>query len=140
MDRRNFFRLSSATAATSLLPSANASENCDNAMAGGVYYTIEHPGRWAKKVGGHIPNIVKIQDKGKLKVKVITWHEMSYPKHYIVKHMILDADYNFLAEYVFDPDEDEAATTTFDLGNYRGRIYVLSVCNTHDTWMSFSDI
>ena len=25
--------------------------------AGSVYYTAENPGRWAKKVGGHLPKL-----------------------------------------------------------------------------------
>jgi len=57
-------------------------------------------------------------------------------KHYIVKHQILDNSYRFLDEKMFDPMKDKAPVSEFDLGNYCGKFYVLSVCNKHDSWMN----
>ena len=60
--------------------------------------------------------------------------------HYIVKHMILNDKFEFIDEKMFDPTQDKAPISQFDLGNYSGRIHVLSACNKHDTWLNMADI
>ena len=139
MNRRNFIHLSALGAATEIIaPTAVlASTPC---MAGGVYYTKEAPGRWSKKVGGHLPSIQIASSASGTDIKVITSHEMKRYEHYIVKHIILNDRFEFMTEKMFDPIRDPAPISIFSLGNYRGRIHVLSVCNKHDTWMNLADI
>ena len=74
------------------------------------------------------------------KIKVVTSHPMDEYKHYIVKHMLLDQDFNFIAEMMFDPTKDKVAISTFDIGSYKGKLHVLSVCNKHDTWMNTTSV
>ena len=109
-------------------------------MAGGVYFTKAQPGRWNKKVGGHLPNIEVVRsDRGSV-LKVVTAHEMNAYAHYIVKHIVLDKDFNFIAEQMFDPAKDKAAISEISVGAYRGVINVLSVCNKHDTWLNMAEV
>ena len=61
-------------------------------------------------------------------------------EHYIVKHIVLDKDYNFITEKVFDPAKDKAPISEHDLGAYKGEVNVLSVCNLHDTWLSVATV
>jgi len=106
-------------------------------LAGGVFYTKEAPGRWGKKVGGHLPKIKKEVDSGgKVKISVTTAHPMSGYKHYIVKHVLLDKDFRFVAEKMFDPTKDKTPVSSFTLDKHSGPLYALSVCNKHDTWIS----
>ena len=138
MDRRALLKLGLVGAAAASLPkTASASKMSMDSMAGGVYYTKESPGRWGKKIGGHMPSI-QVMPGGK--VNVVTGHAMKDYKHYIVKHMVLDKNYNFLAEKMFDPAKDNEAKSTFELGGYKGEIHVLSVCNKHDTWVSSTTV
>ena len=134
MNRRDFMAVTAAGAASSLIPSQAMAST--NKMAGGLYFTKESAGRWAKKAAGHLPQI-KV---AKGSVNVTTGHGMTGYGHYIVKHVVLDKDYNFLAENMFDPTKDKTATSTFSLGNYKGDIHVLSVCNKHDTWLSSATV
>ncbi len=44
---------------------------------------------------------------------------------------------SILGEKMFDPNIDQAAQSIhFIEGNYIGRIYAISVCNKHDTWIA----
>jgi len=61
---------------------------------------------------------------------------MNAYQHYIVKHILLDQDFNFIAEKLFDPTKDKIAVSDFNINNYKGTIHVLSVCNKHDTWLN----
>ena len=138
MDRRALLKLGLiGTAAVALPKAASAGKMGMSPMAGGLYYTKENPGRWAKKVGGHLP-AVEVMGGGK--VKVVTGHAMKAHAHYIVKHMVLDKDFNFITENMFDLTKDKAAVSSFDLGGYKGKIHVLSVCNKHDTWMNTATV
>ena len=65
---------------------------------------------------------------------------MSGYKHYIVKHVLLDKDFKFIAEKMFDPKKDKKPVSTFALGAYGGPLYALSVCNKHDTWIDVINI
>ena len=132
MDRRALLKLSLLGSAGVILPKVTSASNMAS-PAGGLYYTKSAPDRWAKKVGGHFPSVEKMLDG---KIKVATGHAMDGYKHYIVKHIVLDKDNNFLAENMFDPMKDKVPVSTFDLGTYKGEIKVLSVCNKHDTWVN----
>ncbi|MGR8932167.1 MAG: desulfoferrodoxin family protein [Gammaproteobacteria bacterium] len=135
MNRRNFIRCSALGATTALVtPTVVLAGDAD--MAGGVYYTKEAPGRWSEKVGGHLP-VIELSGK---QIKITTPHEMKGFEHYIVKHIVLSDQYRFIAEKMFDPSNDKIPVSTFDLGDYSGRIYVLSVCNKHDTWMNSAEV
>ncbi len=134
MDRRSMLKLSLLGVGGALAPTLVTAKTTNTApMAGGLYYTKVNPGRWAKKAGGHFPMMKKLADG---KIKVVTSHAMNDYKHYIVKHMLLDKDFNFIAENMFDPTKDKMAISTFDIGSYKGQLQVLSVCNKHDTWMN----
>ena len=136
MDRRNFIRLGVtggvAALAAPTISTAATSSVMSSSMAGGIFYTQANPGRWSKKVSGHLPMI----EKGKGQIQVVTGHEMNAHKHYITKHVLLDKDFNFMKEVLFDPTKDKAAKSTFAVKGYNGTLYVLSHCNKHDTWLN----
>ncbi|NQU70018.1 MAG: hypothetical protein HQ514_05680 [Rhodospirillales bacterium] len=136
MDRRTMLHLGLAGVGGSLFISrrvlaADHSAACDSQMAGGVYYTKERPGRWASKIGGHLPIIVRAGNK----ITVTTDHAMTGFQHYIVKHMVLDRNFQFVAERMFDPTKDEPVSI-HDIGKLRDTVYVASMCNVHDVWLS----
>lgn len=139
MDRRSFIRLSTLGAATGIImPTAVLASA--SSMAGGVYYTRESAGRWSKKVGGHLPNITISKSSLDKTIEVVTSHGMSGYEHYIIKHVVLNDKFEFIAEKMFDPLKDKAPISQFSLGSYSGRIHVLSVCNKHDTWLNVADV
>jgi len=146
MDRRKFIRFAFGGAAAAMatpglvLAHSSSSPSIASNMAGGLYYTKEAPGRWAKKIGGHLPNIEVIKGDSGAVVKVVTAHGMDPYAHYIVKHIVLDSDFNFIAEHMFDPIKDKAPISEMSLGTYRGVINVLSVCNKHDTWLNSAEV
>jgi len=143
MERRNFLALSLASAGAGILaPQVGLAGVKSSPYAGSVYYTKDAPGRWAKKATPHIPTI-KAKRKGKdLKVQVTSPHPMDGYKHYIVKHVILDKNFNFIDEKVFDPTKDKAAISNFTLSasKYRGTLYALSLCNLHDNWLNMTTV
>ena len=139
MDRRNLIRLVFASSAVGVIAPRMVLAD-SSSMAGGLYYTKDAPGRWSKKVGGHLPNIEISKGENGVSLQVVTAHEMKGCEHYIVKHIILDKDFKFIAEKMFDPMKDKAPISDFELGRYQGRINVLSVCNKHDTWLNIADI
>lgn len=136
MDRRHFFTLSLAGAAGSVLLSNRALAEPGSALstplAGGIYYTKENPGRWSAKAGGHAPLVES--EKGM--VMVTTPHEMNGYDHYIVKHTLLDSNMNLLGETMFDPLQVKAAVSQYEIKEYRGVAYALSMCNKHDCWVT----
>jgi len=137
MERRNFITLTAAGIGASLVvPSAAVAGSDKKSMAGGVFYTKENPGRWSKKIAGHLPSIDVQKTNAGVTVQVVTAHGMDDFKHYIVKHVLLDQNYNFLAENMFDPIKDKAPMSTFELKGYKGTVYALSMCNKHDVWLS----
>ncbi|WP_143814733.1 desulfoferrodoxin family protein [Magnetofaba australis] len=116
---------------------ARAMQPVDAKMAGGVYYTAAYPGRWSGKAASHAPRItVTPQADGAKAVEIVTEHKMHGYKHYIVKHVLLDANYGFLDETVFNPESDEAKSTHTLPPGYTGPVYALSMCNLHDVWLS----
>ncbi len=143
MDRRKFICLVFGSATTGIIVPKLAlasSPSTASRMAGGMYHTKDAPGRWAKKIDGHLPNIEVKKDDRSSVVKIVTAHVMDPYAHYIVKHIVLDNDYNFLAEHMFDPIKDKVPISEISVGTYRGVINVLSVCNKHDTWLNIAEI
>jgi superoxide reductase len=142
MERRDFIRLSVASAGASLIAPAIAQAEAEKPVTppGDIFYTKDAPGRWAGKVATHLPSIEVGKTDGGASVKVITAHEMKGYEHYIVKHVLLDKDYKFLDEHLFDPTKDGAAISTFTLKNYSGTFYVLSLCNKHDLWLNSAEV
>jgi len=141
MDRRSFIRLSTVGAVAAgasgiIAPTSVLASSSHASMAGGMYYTKDAPGRWSKKVGGHLP-LVAVSGKN---IEVTTPHAMKAHGHYIVKHMILNEKFDFIDEKVFDPTKDKRAVSEYSLDGYNGRVHVLSVCNLHDTWLNIVEV
>lgn len=141
MQRRTFFRLGFVGLGSSLVvPRIALAGISERTMAGGVYYTKDAPGRWNKKVTSHLPNIEVDKTGNDAIVRVLTRHTMDDYEHYIVKHMLLDRDFQFLDEKMFNPLKDKEPLSEFSLGQYSGPIYALSVCNQHDSWLDVAEI
>lgn len=137
MNRRNFMRLSLSSVTVGLLAPTLVFANSEIASrAKDIYYTKDAAGRWHDKVATHVPNISVEKASNKTTVKVVTAHEMKGYEHYIVKHTLLDGNYKFIAEHLFDPGKDTVASSEFSLQNYSGTVYALSFCNKHDLWLS----
>jgi superoxide reductase len=141
MDRRHFIRFGiTGLGGLVVAPRLVLAGAADSPMAGGVYHTAEAPGRWSKKVLSHLPNIEVAKQAQAATVEVFTRHPIEGYEHYIVKHMVLDKDFQFVAEHMFDPLKEQEARSQFSLGDYSGMIYVLSVCNQHDTWLNVAEV
>ncbi len=141
MERRNFIRMSVAGVGASIIaPAITLADSSKPAAGADIYYTKEAPGRWSGKVATHLPNIEIEKAGGKITVKIVTGHEMKAYEHYIVKHVLLDQNYKFLDEHMFDPTKDTAAISTFTLHDYSGPIYALSMCNKHDLWLNGAEV
>ena len=142
MDRRSFIRIAVAGSAASIiapeivLATPAGANISSNPMAGGVYYTKDSPGRWATKAGPHSP----ILEKTETGIKIVTGHPMKPNDHWIVKHMLLDNDFKFISEKVFDPTKEGAAVSEHALSGQTGVLYGISVCNLHDTWLSILEV
>ena len=136
MKRREILGLAVSGAAGIFVPTLAIAANKDKEMAGGVFYTAENPGRWSKKVAGHLPSVDIKWQNGVANVVVMTAHGMDAHKHYIVKHVLRDEDYKFLDEHMFDPMVDKSAVSKFLLKGYSGKLHILSMCNKHDVWMA----
>ena len=140
MDKRNFLKLISTIGVTNLIisTSAYAAQDhsltkvlSDSPLAGSLYYTAEKPGRWHKKIDGHLPMIEKSNDV----IEVTTGHEMRGYEHYIVKHVIFDENFNLFSEKLFDPSQD-TPISSHKVGGLSNIIFALSVCNKHDAWVN----
>lgn len=107
-------------------------------LAGKLFYSTDRPGRWRGKEKGHSP-LIKIDKNGSdVLVRAATHHSMS-PDHYIIKHVLLDGDLNFIREQIFDLDFDNPRSR-FELNDYSGRLFIVSFCNLHDNWINWSDV
>ncbi|MDD5462085.1 MAG: desulfoferrodoxin family protein [Methylococcales bacterium] len=142
MERRDFIRLSMAGVGASVVTPAMvlAKSSLQVKTASDIYYTQEAPGRWSGKVATHLPNIRIEKTGGKVTINITTAHEMRGYEHYIVKHVLLDQNYKFIDEHLFDPAKDKAAISTFTLKDYSGPLYALSMCNKHDLWLNGSEV
>ncbi|HSF93861.1 MAG TPA: desulfoferrodoxin family protein [Thermohalobaculum sp.] len=98
---------------------------------GSVFYTSEHPGRWAGKEGGHAPMI----ERSASNIEITTGHEMNGYVHYIVKHTLLDENLNYVDELMFDPEKD-SPVSQHSVASLEGTVYALSMCNKHDVWIT----
>ena len=141
MDRRHFIRFGLAGVGAGIIaPQITLAAAAQANVAGGIYYTKDAPGRWSKKVSGHLPHL-QVQKVGADSViEVVTGHEMKGYEHYIIKHIILDKDFKFIAEQMFDPNKDKQALSKFTVNGYSGPLHALSVCNKHDTWLNTIEI
>jgi len=141
MERRDFIRLSVAGVGAGIIaPQVLAETEKQPTISSDIYYTKTSPGRWSGKVATHLPTIEASKEGAKTIVKVVTAHEMKGYEHYIVKHVLLDKNYKFLNEHLFNPLEDKVPLSTFTLENYSGTIHALSLCNKHDLWLNTADV
>ena len=139
MDRRTALQLALTTGAGALgsafatreTLAAGAGGLLDGPLAGGVYYTEAHPGRWASKARDHLPRVT--HEVGW--IKVATPHPMTQFRHYIVKHVLLDSDYRYIDEHLFDPLKD-TPVSRYKSTRLKGTVYALSMCNKHDLWIA----
>lgn len=136
-DRRNFLKAAAAVSVTGALGACTAtgrnlavSEPQGLSLPAGIVYTKENPGKWAKKVGGHIPNVTVEGNK----VTISTDHGMS-KKHFIVRHTIVTADGEVLGEKTFSHDDDEPISS-FEIDAKGKQLYATSFCNKHDMWVT----
>ncbi len=106
-------------------------EPMQSRFAGSLFYTMEAPGRWAGKEVGHVP---MIERNGNM-IEVTTGHEMDGYTHYIVKHILLDENLDFVAETMFNPETD-APISTYDISGMTSVLYAVSLCNKHDAWLN----
>lgn len=102
----------------------------ENAPYTGIVYTKDNPGKWAKKVGSHAPE-VKVEG-GKVMVK--TNHPMS-EAHYIVRHTLVLADGTVVGAATFTSKNRPESSYELPAG-YKGKIYATSFCNLHDFWLT----
>ncbi len=142
MERRKFIRLSmvGVVGAGIIAPTIAPADGSEPTVGADIYYTKEDPGRWSGKVATHLPNIEIEKVGGKVTIKIVTAHEMKGYEHYIVKHVLLDQNYKFIDEYLFNPTKDLLAISTFTLHDYSGPIYALSLCNKHDLWLNKAEV
>ena len=139
MNRRNFLKYSAMFGISNTVICNNSFSQdysltkilSDSPLAGSLYYTAEKPGRWEKKVDGHLPIIEKIGNK----IEVTTGHEMRGYEHYIVKHVIFDENFNLLSEKMFDPSKD-TPISSHKIGGLKNIVFALSLCNKHDAWVN----
>jgi superoxide reductase len=143
MDRRSFIQgIGAVGVITPTFALATPTDKlCYSDLAGGLFYTESAPGRWREKVATHLPQLEKqTTDEGMVKIRTVTNHEMRDYEHYIVKHILLNQDFKFLDEHFFNPTVEKKAVSEFEVNNYKGMLYVLSVCNKHDTWLNQIEI
>lgn len=142
MERRNFIKLTLAGMGASVAAPGLALAEAPKQLPAGadIYYTKDAPGRWSAKVATHLPAIQIEKAANKVTLKIVTGHEMKGYEHYIVKHVLLDKEFKFLDEHMFDPTKDKEAISTFTLENYHGPVYALSMCNKHDLWLNSAEI
>jgi superoxide reductase len=107
-------------------------------LAGKIFYTTDQPGRWKGKEGGHSP-LIKVDKKGgEILIRAATQNGMS-KAHYIVKHILLDEQLNYVNEQVFDQAFD-MPRSRFELNGFKGRLFIVSMCNLHDNWINWADV
>ena len=143
MDRRSFVQGIGAVSiiAPTFALATPTDKLCYSDLAGGLFYTEQAPGRWQEKVATHLPQLeTQTTEKGVVKLRAVTNHEMRDYEHYIVKHILFDKDFKFRDEHFFNPMVEKKAVSEFEVNNYKGTLYVLSVCNKHDTWLNQIEI
>ncbi len=129
-NRRDFIKASLAITAgivATNIPTAFAN---NHSFMKGVIYTKDNPGKWAKKISGHLP-IFTVDGK---KITIETKHGMS-AKHYIVRHTLVTGNGEVLGEKTFYPS-DEKALSVFKIVGEHSVLYATSFCNKHDLWVA----
>ncbi len=129
-NRRDFMKTSLAITAGVVATNITPAFANKPSFTKGVIYTKDNPGKWAKKVGGHLP-IVTVDGK---KVTIETKHGMS-EKHYIVRHTLVSGNGEVLGERTFYPS-DEKALSVFKIEVEHSVLYATSFCNKHDLWVA----
>ena len=124
------FTLFSNTIIFKIFAKEESSYLLNGPLSGKIYYTKNRPGRWKNILDSHVPEI----SINKNMLRVSTFHEMKGYEHYISKHIILDNKLNIISEKIFDPSKD-APVSHHNIAGYYDKVYVLSVCNKHDTWL-----
>lgn len=108
------------------------------ALAGKLFYSDDRPGRWKGKEKGHVPLIKIDKDNNNVLVRAATNHPME-PSHNVIKHILMDENFNFIQEQVFNQQFD-MPRSRFELNGYKGRLYIGSLCNLHDNWINWADV
>ncbi len=136
-NRRAFLKTSLAVAAGMAVGRISPVSADSASFPGGIVYTEQNPGKWSKKVAGHLPN-VKIEGN---KLTVTTTHGMT-DEHYIVRHTIVSKNGDVLGEKTFSPSDAEAKSV-FELPDVISKyawdtttLYATSFCNKHDLWVT----
>jgi len=142
MNKRQFIRISIAGATGALfVPRVLMADMVEPALktrlAGGVYHTDEAFGRWNKKIAGL--HLAVFEHHGH-DLHVASHHPMPGYEHYIVKHELLDSNFNFITEHRYDPTQDKKPETTFDISGHSGLLYVMTMCNVHDVWVNATEV
>ncbi|MGA8260911.1 MAG: desulfoferrodoxin family protein [Arenicellales bacterium] len=141
MNKREFIRIGIAGSAGALfVPSDLMAGMVEPALktklAGGVYHTATAFGRWNQALADHH---LPMFDKQGTSLHVATNHPMNAYGHWIIKHQLLDSNFNFITEHIYDPTSDKKPETTFDVGGHSGVLYVLTMCNVHDLWVNATE-
>jgi superoxide reductase len=136
-NRRVFLKSSLAVAAGLAVGHVSPVSANPVSFPNGIVYTKQNPGKWSKKVNGHVP---KVEVEGN-KVTVTTTHGMT-DEHYIVRHTIVSKNGNVLGEKTFYPSDSEAKSV-FELSGVSSEyvwapttLYATSFCNKHDLWVT----
>jgi superoxide reductase len=108
------------------------------ALAGKFFFSSDNPGRWKGKEKGHSPLIKVDMDGNNALIRAATQHPMA-PDHFIIKHILMDQNFDFMAEQVFDPIFD-MPRSRFEISGYSGQFYIVSLCNLHDNWINMATI
>lgn len=146
MDKRSFIRMSLAGSTLGIVaPKAVFAGGMESVLrsklAGHVYSTEEHLGRWSKGVAAHhLPHLEKQMMSGSMHVHVATNHPMVGIDHFIVKHEILNHNLQFMQDHIYKPTKDKTPATTFNVGSYHGPLYVVTICNIHDMWVNMIEV
>lgn len=142
MNKREFIRIGVAGVAGALfvpkdLMAGMVEPVLETRLAGGVYHTADAVGRWNQTLADHhLPDF----DKSDGKLHVATHHPMPGYEHYIVKHQLLDADFKFITEHLYDPTRDKSPETSFDVSGHSGLVYAVTMCNVHDVWVNATEV
>lgn len=130
-DRRTFIKGGLVAASAMALGSVNFAQANAAAPYTNVVYTAANPGRFAKKVGSHLPSVTVEGNK----VTLFTKHGMS-EKHFIVRHTLVLADGTVVGGKVFTGTDAEAKSTYELPAGYKGKVFATSFCNLHDFWVN----
>ena len=128
--RRDFIKSSLIVAGGLALAGPGRANASPDKYPTNIIYTGKDGGKWAKKAGGHKPNVSV--DGSTL--TITTNHSMS-DKHYIVRHTLISGLGQFLGAKTFT--SQDKAVSTYEISAEKGtKLYATSFCNQHDFWVS----